>query len=83
MLWKLLGAGVLGLALISLPAARVKVETKDQRAAAQKLFNDGNYQEAFEAFRALALNPENDAEQVGSDLQLLIASLRRRARCDP
>jgi tetratricopeptide (TPR) repeat protein len=49
---------------------------------AQKLMQAGNYKEAYEAFRARALDPVAKAEQVGSDLQQATQCLQNLARTD-
>ncbi len=50
------------------------------RGAVQKLYNDGNYKDAFAGFRALALDPNDDPKQVGQDLNMAIQSLRNLGR---
>jgi tetratricopeptide (TPR) repeat protein len=40
----------------------------DQRARAQKLFNEGNFKEALTIFRSLALLPENNDPRLSNDI---------------
>lgn len=45
-------------------------------AALQKLYQDGNYREAYQGYRALALDPQADPRQVGSYLNMAHACLQ-------
>ena len=45
-----------------------------------KLYNDGNYKEAFEGYRTLALDPNSDPAQVGGDLERATQCLRSLSR---
>lgn len=56
------------------------------RAALQKTFNSGNYKDAYEGFRRLALDPKSTGGNPGSDLKMAIAALRslgRTSEVDP
>lgn len=46
----------------------------------QKLFNQGNFKEAFEGFKKLALAPKADARQAGNNMNMAIESLRNLGR---
>lgn len=46
----------------------------------QKLFNQGNFKEAFEGFKKLALAPKADARQAGNNMNMAIQSLRNLGR---
>ncbi|NUQ65716.1 MAG: alpha-2-macroglobulin, partial [Pirellulales bacterium] len=48
----------------------------------QKMFEDGNYKEALEGFRKLALDPKDDPRQVGQDLQMAVQCLQQLNRVD-
>jgi uncharacterized protein YfaS (alpha-2-macroglobulin family) len=56
------------------------VSPADQRQALEKQIKAGNYKDAYEGYRKLALNPQDDPLQVGTDLQKAIASLRNLGR---
>ncbi|MEY4190960.1 MAG: hypothetical protein RIR17_1696, partial [Planctomycetota bacterium] len=45
-----------------------------------KLFNQGNFREAFEGFKKLALAPKADAKQAGNNMNMAIQSLRNLGR---
>ncbi len=58
---------------------------KDQgqrRQDAEKRFRDGNWKEAFDGFSTLALDPTDDAKEVGHDLTQAIECQRRLGRID-
>lgn len=46
----------------------------------QKLFNQGNFKEAFEGFKKLALAPKAEARQAGNNMNMAIESLRNLGR---
>lgn len=46
----------------------------------RKLFNQGNFKEAFEGFKKLALAPKADARQAGNNMNMAIQSLRNLGR---
>jgi hypothetical protein len=52
------------------------------REAAMKAMQAGNFKDAYEAFRKLALDPKEDALQVGSDLEHAVACLQNLGRTD-
>jgi hypothetical protein len=52
------------------------------RAALTKAFQDGNYKDAYEGFRKLALDPNDDRLQVGTDLGTAITCLQSLGRVD-
>ena len=47
-----------------------------RRKAAEKLFNEGNYKEAYEAYEKLAFDTKDDPMQVGEDMRKAIECLR-------
>ncbi len=55
---------------------------QQQRANGTKLFDAGNYRDAYEWFRKLALDPTDDPLRVGDDLDLGVASLQKLGRID-
>jgi alpha-2-macroglobulin len=61
--------------------AQTKSSDSD-RAKYQKQYDNGNYKDAYEGFRKLAMDPNNDPMQVGSDLTTGIAALAQLARID-
>ncbi|MBI1904468.1 MAG: alpha-2-macroglobulin [Planctomycetia bacterium] len=52
------------------------------RDNAKKLFDQGNYNEAYNAYRKLALDKDTDPKQVGQDLHMGIQSLQNLGRVD-
>ena len=75
---------VLGIVL-SLFQAALTVEPKGGRVQRQQLhktYGDGNYNDAYEGFRRLALDPEDDARQVGADLSMATQCLLQLNRAD-
>lgn len=82
MLWKYIATALVGFSTLVVLLTAAEPETKDQRAAAQKLYSDGNYAEALAAFQKLALSEHNDKQQVGSDLEMAIHCLQNLGRED-
>jgi hypothetical protein len=58
---------VCGVALVTAVGAEEK--PLPDRAKLEAAMNSGNYKDAYEGFRALALNPQSDPLLVGADLQ--------------
>lgn len=54
----------------------------ERRAALQKTLQAGNYKDAYEGYRQLALDPATDPKQVGGDLSQAIQCLRSLNRTD-
>ncbi|HUY36157.1 MAG TPA: MG2 domain-containing protein [Pirellulales bacterium] len=54
--------------------------TVQRRAAAQKLFDEGNFKDAYEGFRKLALDAADEPRQVGHDLRMATDSLKKLGR---
>jgi len=52
------------------------------RQTFQKMFQDGNYKEAYEGFRGLALDPKDDVRQAGEDLRMAVQCLQQLNRVD-
>ena len=55
---------------------------QSQRGQFQKAHNDRNYKDAYEGFRKLALDPEDDPLLVGEDLNMAISCLEQLNRVD-
>ncbi len=55
-------------------------QNQSQRTAAQKAFDDGNYKDAYEGFRKLALEPGDEPPKVGSDLRMAVQCLQQLDR---
>src|SRR3712207_1040733 len=53
-----------------------------RREAAVKAFHAGNFKEAYDGLRKLALDPADDPTKVGDDLHLAIQALQRLGRVD-
>ncbi|MBU0566426.1 alpha-2-macroglobulin, partial [bacterium] len=73
---------VVGLFLVSSAAFVDGVSYKQQREKFDQIYKQGNYKEAYEGFRKLALSPNNDPGQVGSDLYVSVSCLQRLGRVD-
>jgi alpha-2-macroglobulin len=52
------------------------------RPRAQKLFKDGNFNDAYRAYRRLSLNPDDNPRQVAQDLDMATQCLQRLNRVD-
>jgi uncharacterized protein YfaS (alpha-2-macroglobulin family) len=78
-LWSIvvLFAGVVGVSLLH--GAKEPPAPQD-REAAQKLLNEGNYNDAYQKFRALCLNEANDPKAVAIDLTAGVTCLRNLGR---
>ena len=50
------------------------------RKQAQKLFKDGNFNDAYQAYRRLSLDPDDDPRQVAQDLNMATQCLQRLNR---
>ena len=77
----LLTAGLLGMTF----ASDVSNSRQPQRDQAVQLMRAGNYKDAYEVFRKLALDPQDDPRKVGEDLQMAtqcLANLGRIAEID-
>ena len=53
-----------------------------QREKLHKLASDGNYKDAYDGFRKLALDPKDDPVAVGSDLDMALQALQQLGRLD-
>src|SRR5215472_7544222 len=53
-----------------------------QRDNLMKTFRDGNFRDAYEGLRKLALDPKDDPAKVGEDLSTAITCLQRLGRSD-
>ncbi len=56
------------------------VPPDELRQRSVKLFRDGNFQEAYDGYQELCLNPNNDAAKVSADLGAAIQCLLRLGR---
>ncbi len=71
--------------LLGLGFARARgqeIPSRRERLRCIKLFGAGNYKEAYEGYRRLALDPQNEAQAIGSDLTTAINCLERLGRTD-
>src|SRR6516225_4366435 len=73
---------VLGLAALWLVAADGLAGRKERRDTALKAQQQGNFRDAYEALRKLALDPADDAGEVGNDLSHAINCLQQLGRDD-
>lgn len=55
---------------------------QQRRDALNKLFQQGNFKEAYDGLRLLALDPKDEPLMVGAELELAIQALRRLGRVD-
>jgi uncharacterized protein YfaS (alpha-2-macroglobulin family) len=82
------GIAVLTAAAVICSAAGVwivaadRASHKTRRANLEKSFKAGNYRDAYDGLRKLALDPKNDPADVGKDLQLGIRALQHLGRSD-
>jgi len=65
---------LLALLVFTLPVFGQSSDQKERDAAA-KLYNDGNYKEAFEAYRNLVLSKESNLEPLYNDLSMANSAL--------
>ena len=61
-------------------AAAEKTASQSQRPEFEKAMKDGNFRDAYDGFRKLALDPNNDSAQVSGDLRKGIEALRQLGR---
>src|SRR5262249_3912887 len=54
----------------------------EQRASANKAFAAGNFKDAYDGIRKVALDPTDDPMRVGADLVLGVKCLQRLGRVD-
>ncbi|MBL8851564.1 MAG: alpha-2-macroglobulin, partial [Planctomycetaceae bacterium] len=52
----------------------------DRRAQGEKLFNDGNYNEAYDLVRSLVLDPESQGDTLAADFSRAVACLQNLQR---
>ncbi|MBU1599189.1 alpha-2-macroglobulin, partial [bacterium] len=58
---------------------------QEEREVSHKLYNEGNYKDAYEGFRRLSLNPQDtpqEAQEVSNDLNMAIACLNQLNRLE-
>src|ERR1700726_4071487 len=82
--WRAVGRGValtLAAALSGLFAAEPP-SPQGQREALMKTYQAGNYKDAYDGLRRLALDPNDDPVQVGKDLETGVNCLQRLGRSD-
>jgi hypothetical protein len=70
------------LSVLAILRAAEDLPTDARRQAARKAHDAGNFKDAYESYRKLALNPRDDRMKVGEDLQMGTACLQRLARSD-
>jgi uncharacterized protein YfaS (alpha-2-macroglobulin family) len=73
---------VLGVATFCLIAADQAQSPKERRAALLKAQNAGNYKDAYDGLRKLALDPADDPREVGNDLTHAVTCLQQLGRDD-
>jgi uncharacterized protein YfaS (alpha-2-macroglobulin family) len=78
----LAAAVVLGLAAFWLVAADQAQGQKQRREALLKAQQNGNYKDAYDGLRKLALDPADDPREVGNDLTHAITCLQQLGRDD-
>ena len=75
------GAIVAGLWTFS-PSAGASADNAELRKQMNETFRQGNYKDAYEGYRKLAFDPENNARQVGDDLSTAVLCLENLDRAD-
>src|SRR5687768_4357407 len=63
-------------------AAKEPATTQERRAAYAKAYTAGNFKDAYEGLRKLALDPASEPAKVGDDLDLAVTCLQRLGRVD-
>ena len=53
-----------------------------ERERADKLFTQGNYKDAYEVYRTIALDPKTEPDRVGNDFKRAVECLRQLGRVD-
>ena len=67
------------------PSAEAASDDAEARKQMNEAFQQGNFKDAYEGFRKLVLDPQDDSRQVGGDLSMAIqclGRLNRIAECD-
>ncbi|MCC7084627.1 MAG: alpha-2-macroglobulin [Pirellulales bacterium] len=60
----------------------VEAPSNTEAGRFQKMLNDGNFKDAYEGFRRLALDPKADPANVGNSLNLALSALQQLGRLD-
>ena len=82
-LWSCVGRAGICRTLLSLAAfAAAPAGDEQLRKQAQENYNQGNFKDAYEGFRKLALDPQNDPRLVDKDLSMAVQCLQRLNRVD-
>jgi len=68
--------------LLAAFAAGIRAQGPGDRERFDKLFTQGNYKDAYEGYRRLALNAKTEPENVGADLKKAIECLAQLGRDD-
>src|SRR5262249_47663483 len=68
------------IAFVCLVAADSPPASPSARDGYLKLYQAGNYKDAYDGFRKLALDPTDDPKKVGSDLDYAVSSLQQLGR---
>ncbi len=63
-------------------AIATRANQPSDRERFDKLFADGNYKDAYEGFRRLALDPKTEPDRVGTDLMQAVRCLHALGRVD-
>src|SRR5262245_21819231 len=82
---RLVVAGLMIVMLLAAGLARARRgggQAGGERERCDKLFAAGNYKEAFEGYRRLAIAPETEPDRVGGDLTRVIECLEQLGRLD-
>lgn len=77
---KMLFASLLGLVVIVATSFSEAPNVAEQRAKFRKTMQEGNFKDAFEGFKGLVLNPENDQQATAEDLTLATQCLHNLGR---
>src|SRR5271165_5023663 len=80
---RLVVLGVLACAILALSVAVAEhARQPSPRERFDKLFADGNYKDAYDGYRRLALDPKTEPDRVGTDLKQAVACLQKLGRAD-
>jgi alpha-2-macroglobulin len=82
-LLRLVVIGLFSFILLAVGMARAsRGNGPEDRKRFDKLFSEGNYKDAYEGYRGLALDPKTDPKLVGTDLNRAIQCLDKLGRLD-
>ena len=80
---RLVVIGLMGITVLAVGVAMARRgEAPGERERFDKLFAEGNFKDAYEGYRRLALDPKTEPDRVGTDLRRAIECLVQLGRVD-